>query len=1545
MRRELVNVAVIAAAFGCAAQLDAAANLVTNAGFEDGTNSWEVRLRGDWVKQVEESDIASVSPLARTGQAALSIDTTALNPGGTITDELRTPKRLKYEILVTQKVAGIKPNCWYLAKFHIKSSGIAIDEGLELVSDIQPWPLRTYGESEEESHWKDIHPWERRLFLPQAPIADNEYHEYVLLKETYSQTDTLEVGVRIRAPWTGQMILDDVELVQVDPDRDMTKMEKLLAMRGAKPIQRVRELNRETDLVRKGQAAADILLPDLPKYKRLGRRIRARIRKFTGAELPVRTKLEDVSTGTSIIAVGSMMKNELVARLHFNRYVRVDAASPGPGGYVIWTVAEPYGLAPKQNVVVVAGSDAAGESAAVDAFCGLLKADGKTLRLPYLHTVFPKRTIEPEEREVPRGRWGFDIDRNRWAGFSKWYLPRWLETGDLEVARLARKEILMVADRYLEDPYFQTAWDTYEVGWAWDSLEEAPVFSDEDRLKITNALRAYLHMRPQETSGWARMVPRLARGNPTWNHQAKALSGAYTVARYFKRFYPREAHWDYYLAAPRNAFEQQALYSKPQENSGNYWLITMRFALSYYLGEWDKTFFDNGALRRYAEYFAVVCNNKGWLSGFGDTYYCYHGAAPRVASGAGIGDPALAFWYYRDGRILWWLEHCGFQGYERLYHQDVKPVEWKGLLGVRRVPLETGLYDPRTGLPLWGSGGEGTDGPVGDVKYEETFDKISFRHTWDPQGQYLLLEGNGRGIHSGRATNQICKLSILGEDLLIGSCYRQNNIRRNDSVLVVKDGHIDDPDVKGKGRFPFQWWHPLWAKYPSYAAVDAMADLPHTGFTRTALRDYQGTNWYRSIFWAKGKYFAMIDEIVANEPGTYYVESNLKTCPYARKTYPQMTPRTWRLLADDRGIEETLETSPEPTSLYIVTDGASKILTEEVQHEYINALMVHQVSEGNSLSPGDKVTFINLFYGDRPPSRANYRLKRLGPTEGIILQGEEPVAYFGCGQDEPSKAVLPIKAKMYLLTGDMLAVVDGASAAQYFSSERPVSREIGMPGKAARQMLQRLSAIGAARNRRQTNRGKRGPETMTQSENAVSRASGPLKVHPDNPRYFADATGRPVYLTGAHTWSNFKDMGKTDPPPPFDFDAYLNFLQQHNHNFIRLWTWELTTYTYDGKLTYAQPFAWPRTGPGKALDGKPKFDLSQFDQAYFDRLRARVEAAREQGIYVSIMLFEGHGLHASQAPWCWNGHPLNAENNVNGINGDPDGDGRGLETHTLEIPAIAALQKAYVRKVIDTVNGLDNVLYEIANESGAYSTEWQYDMIRCIHEYEKTKPKQHPVGMTFQWARETRGTNANLFNSPADWISPNPEGGYRDNPPAGDGKKVILSDTDHLWGIGGNQAWVWKSFCRGLNPIFMDPYRERKTTEGAEEKKRTWTDHLTDLPTLDPEWDPIRRNLGYTRAYADRMNLAAAVPHNELASTQYCLATPGQEYLVYLPEGGKVTIDLSAAPGELAVEWLNPTTGETMPGEAQSGGGSREFAAPFAGDAVLYLVAKESSRR
>ena len=446
--------------------------------------------------------------------------------------------------------------------------------------------------------------------------------------------------------------------------------------------------------------------------------------------------------------------------------------------------------------------------------------------------------------------------------------------------------------------------------------------------------------------------------------------------------------------------------------------------------------------------------------------------------------------------------------------------------------------------------------------------------------------------------------------------------------------------------------------------------------------------------------------------------------------------------------------------------------------------------------------------------------------------------------------------------------------------------------------------------------------SLSAGHRAVARSPmGPLAVHAENPRYFQNtATGEAVYLTGSHTWSNLVDMGPADPPPPFDYEAYVDWMAALRHNFMRMWTWELVSWDTSanaaGKRHTTAPHPYARTGPGTALDGKPKFDLTTFEPTYFGRLRERVAMARERDIYVSVMLFEGWGPQFS--PGAWKGHPFNPKNNINGIDADTNGDGKGLEVHELGNRAVTAIQEAYIRKVIDTVNEFDNVLYEISNENHPPSTPWQYKMIEFIKGYEKTKPQQHPVGMTFQYKG---GKNQVLFDSPADWISPNPEGGYRNDPPPADGRKVVITDTDHLWGIGGNLPWVWKSFTRGYNPIFMDPYDGQVLGPG------------------DSTWDPIRQSLGYTLQYARRMDLAKTRPSSELASTKYCLANPGKQYLVYKPAGTDEAVTIEAQAGTYRYEWFDPTSGTQVSAGTQTiPDGKTKFPCPIQGDAVLYLA-------
>jgi hypothetical protein len=489
-------------------------------------------------------------------------------------------------------------------------------------------------------------------------------------------------------------------------------------------------------------------------------------------------------------------------------------------------------------------------------------------------------------------------------------------------------------------------------------------------------------------------------------------------------------------------------------------------------------------------------------------------------------------------------------------------------------------------------------------------------------------------------------------------------------------------------------------------------------------------------------------------------------------------------------------------------------------------------------------------------------------------------------------------------------------------------------------------------------------------------ASAQLVVSRTNPRYFTIASGSPadrrvVYLTGSHIWNNLHDgMGPgsacVETPERFDYDGYLKFLKERGHNFIRLWRWEqFKSQAAGGSFHLCMtPQPWLRTGPGTAKDGKPKFDLSKFDPAFFARLRDRAVAAGNQGIYVAVMLFDGWALHLSPAPDNVEGHPFHAGNNVNGI-----GITSIVDYQVLPLdPRVRALEEAYIKKVVDALHDLPNVLYEVANESSGggvvdkafaqmlglgdppdwgNSTEWQYWVINVVKQYERQKGyPAHPIGMTMQFpvADQTK-VNDPLFSGPADWVSPGYDdeifkgGGHPmapgaspsrwyDNPPAGDGRKVVITDTDHYAPGKGDALWAWKSFLRGHHTILMD------------------FGLIGGVNPADPafaSFEAARYAMGDTRRYAERMNLIDMVPRGDLTSTGYALAKPGAEYLVLQPSETRVPFEVRLGAGTYSVEWYGVSSRETKDGGTLKveRDGSVSFTAPFAAPSasVLYLKA------
>lgn len=468
-------------------------------------------------------------------------------------------------------------------------------------------------------------------------------------------------------------------------------------------------------------------------------------------------------------------------------------------------------------------------------------------------------------------------------------------------------------------------------------------------------------------------------------------------------------------------------------------------------------------------------------------------------------------------------------------------------------------------------------------------------------------------------------------------------------------------------------------------------------------------------------------------------------------------------------------------------------------------------------------------------------------------------------------------------------------------------------------------------------------ETRSGSERPSPRIKAPLRALSANPNYFTDGSGRAIYLTGSHTWNNLQDWGTDGVTVPFNFTEYVNFLKAHHHNFTLIWTTELPT--FHGLPTTAAsppdftvtPQPWRRTGAGAASDGKPKFDLTKFNPDYFNRLRARVKALNAARIYAGVYLFTGEWLNAFR--FAGDGYPFTGTNNVNGID-----DGGGVGSVSMKAPnAVTEFQDAYVRKVIDTLNDLPNVLWIVSEEAPASSTWWNGHLIALTRSYEARKPLQHPIG----YAALADLKDETIHNSDADWIAP----AARISPPVSIGaghpaRKVNVNDSDHsYWEIWNdapqvNRNYFWINFTNGNQTLFMDPY----VVYYPRQNRNLCPNPVHGIGAApDPRWENVRATMGYIRDYADRLDLAAMSARNDLASTGHVLAGQGdspREILVYAPNGGRFTVDLSRASGRFSAEWMNPVNGRKSTAADVPGGAVAPFTPPFAGDAVLCLTTK-----
>lgn len=164
----------------------------------------------------------------------------------------------------------------------------------------------------------------------------------------------------------------------------------------------------------------------------------------------------------------------------------------------------------------------------------------------------------------------------------------------------------------------------------------------------------------------------------------------------------------------------------------------------------------------------------------------------------------------------------------------------------------------------------------------------------------------------------------------------------------------------------------------------------------------------------------------------------------------------------------------------------------------------------------------------------------------------------------------------------------------------------------------------------------------------------------------------------------------------FDFEPYFDQLAREGLHLTRLFALFRELQSAVNPYSTCKPDSldflspYPRTGPGLAADGIGRYDLSRWNDQYFERLHRILRCASDHDVIVEFTL-----LSNVYQPQVWELHPLCAANNIQGV-----GRGPWYEFLSERDPLLFEAQAAVVRRLTEEVAAYDNVIIEICNEPG-----------------------------------------------------------------------------------------------------------------------------------------------------------------------------------------------------------------------------------------------------
>lgn len=642
---------------------------------------------------------------------------------------------------------------------------------------------------------------------------------------------------------------------------------------------KLKDLHLRIPLTTKGKPAAVVVTPAAGGYDRAAAMLQQVVHRRTGVTVPVvadTSPTAAVPAQTNLIVLGNRSTNRTMSALYDQYYSLVDLKYPGPGGYVIRTVHNPFGNG--FGVVLVGGSDDAGVAEGARVLAEILAQTpnakgglslGWTMRTKLGKGLNPPKDIRKFETWEASKGYG-SIGYFGWCSISKrmaMYYMTGEESNAREFVRLAfpdaqaLKDIEEIDGERIENKQDPLAgfyhYNAHMAILFWDLIEESPVFTDEERLKITNAFARQLNHRKGE--GIYQLTTPPARVGS--RHGQWAALSLYCLGRYFNKDYPSPV-WAQCVRAGRLAFHSLHEHAWIAGESDNlFWYDTgIAPVLTYMVLTGDRKPLENGVLARLLRGLEILCSGRvpDW--------------ALRSAS---LGFLNKAAYLTGDGRWITYRKRTRVDtGLFRLGQsfwpppalQPGLPLDLVGTWSIQPLPR-----------PAWESRRSG-------LPFDQSFYFGSYRSAPGATGDFVLLDGFNGASRNPYHTFDILELRIEGRTLLKGY---------HNQVLTSADGMVA-PKVAMDAALRFR-------TVVGETAL-AVGEVPNASFC----------NWRRTLCQRIGRYALLVDDL------TFHSDSRNMTV----KTTFQTPGGAW---------------DPKEQVLHVAAPGAPRVLPGWIQFRALNA--------------------------------------------------------------------------------------------------------------------------------------------------------------------------------------------------------------------------------------------------------------------------------------------------------------------------------------------------------------------------------------------------------------------------------------------------------------------------------------------------------------------------------------------------------------------------------------------------------------------------------